>query len=66
LVSPKGSFTGARASRAGVFESADKGTIFLDEIGDMSLSMQVKVLRVLQEQRVRRVGANDETQSTLA
>ena len=57
----KGSFTGAVASRAGVFEAADNGTIFLDEIGDMSLSMQVKVLRVLQEQRVRRIGARDET-----
>ena len=57
----KGAFTGATASRAGMFEAADNGTIFLDEIGDMPLSMQVKVLRVLQEQRVRRVGANDET-----
>src|SRR5688572_2929058 len=58
----KGSFTGASASRVGVFEAADSGTIFLDEIGDMTLSMQVKVLRVLQEQRVRRIGARDETQ----
>jgi two-component system response regulator PilR (NtrC family) len=57
----KGAFTGAGESRPGVFESANKGTIFLDEIGDMSLSMQVKILRVLQEQRVRRVGAADET-----
>ena len=56
----KGAFTGANESRAGVFESASNGTIFLDEIGDMSLSMQVKILRVLQEQRVRRVGAADE------
>ena len=56
----KGSFTGAVAGRAGMFEAADNGTIFLDEIGDMPLSMQVKVLRVLQEQRVRRVGANGE------
>ena len=56
----KGAFTGAVASRPGMFESADKGTIFLDEVGDMSQSMQVKVLRVLQEQRVRRVGARDE------
>ena len=57
----KGAFTGATGSRAGMFEAADNGTIFLDEIGDMPLSMQVKVLRVLQEQRVRRVGANNET-----
>ncbi len=56
----KGAFTGANESRAGVFESASKGTIFLDEIGDMSLAMQVKMLRVLQEQRVRRVGAAEE------
>jgi two-component system, NtrC family, response regulator PilR len=56
----KGAFTGANESRPGVFESASKGTIFLDEIGDMSLAMQVKMLRVLQEQRVRRVGAADE------
>ncbi len=57
----KGAFTGAGESRPGVFESANNGTIFLDEIGDMSLAMQVKILRVLQEQRVRRVGAADET-----
>jgi two-component system response regulator PilR (NtrC family) len=56
----KGAFTGASTSRPGVFESADKGTIFLDEVGDMSQAMQVKVLRVLQEQRVRRVGAREE------
>src|SRR5439155_24710732 len=57
----KGSFTGATANRKGVFEAASKGTIFLDEIGDMSTAMQVKILRVLQEQRVRRVGAAEET-----
>jgi two-component system response regulator PilR (NtrC family) len=56
----KGAFTGAVSSRPGMFESADKGTIFLDEVGDMSQAMQVKVLRVLQEQRVRRIGARDE------
>jgi DNA-binding NtrC family response regulator len=56
----KGAFTGANESRPGVFESASKGTIFLDEIGDMTPAMQVKMLRVLQEQRVRRVGAADE------
>jgi transcriptional regulator with GAF, ATPase, and Fis domain len=43
--------------RAGKFEAADKGTIFLDEIGDMSLSAQAKVLRVLQESMISRVGA---------
>jgi two-component system response regulator PilR (NtrC family) len=57
----KGSFTGATQSRAGMFESADKGSIFLDEIGDMSPAMQVKVLRVLQERKVRRIGAGTET-----
>jgi two-component system response regulator PilR (NtrC family) len=57
----KGAFTGAGASRAGMFESAHNGTIFLDEIGDMSQAMQVKILRVLQEQRVRRIGAATET-----
>lgn len=53
----KGSFTGAERTSVGMFESADKGSIFLDEIGDMPLSMQVKMLRVLQERRIRRVGA---------
>jgi two-component system response regulator PilR (NtrC family) len=57
----KGSFTGATQSRAGMFESANKGSIFLDEIGDMSPAMQVKVLRVLQERKVRRIGAGAET-----
>ena len=57
----KGAFTGAAQSRAGMFEAADSGSIFLDEIGDMPSSMQVKMLRVLQERRVRRVGASAET-----
>jgi two-component system response regulator PilR (NtrC family) len=57
----KGAFTGAVQSRAGMFESADGGSIFLDEIGDMSPAMQVKVLRVLQERKVRRIGASSET-----
>ncbi len=57
----KGSFTGATQSRAGMFESADNGSIFLDEICDMSPAMQVKVLRVLQERKVRRIGAGSET-----
>ncbi|MGB5621753.1 MAG: sigma-54 dependent transcriptional regulator [Gammaproteobacteria bacterium] len=54
----KGSFTGAISSRAGRFEMAQGGTLFLDEIGDMSLPMQVKLLRVLQERRYERVGSN--------
>jgi two-component system nitrogen regulation response regulator NtrX len=53
----KGAFTSAVRDRAGKFEAADKGTIFLDEIGDMSLSAQAKVLRVLQENMLQRVGA---------
>jgi two-component system nitrogen regulation response regulator NtrX len=53
----KGSFTGALTERAGKFELADGGTLFLDEIGDMSLSAQAKVLRVLQEGVVHRIGA---------
>ncbi|CAL2103683.1 Transcriptional regulatory protein ZraR [Tenacibaculum sp. 190130A14a] len=54
----KGSFTGANKDRAGKFEAANKGTIFLDEIGDMSLSAQAKVLRALQENRIQRVGSD--------
>jgi len=54
----KGAFTGAAESRAGFFQTADGGTIFLDEIGEMSLSMQVKLLRVLQDKEVCMVGAN--------
>jgi two-component system response regulator PilR (NtrC family) len=57
----KGAFTGAVQSRPGMFESAHSGSIFLDEIGDMSPAMQVKVLRVLQERKVRRIGATTET-----
>ncbi|MCD0467555.1 sigma-54-dependent Fis family transcriptional regulator [Flavobacterium cupreum] len=53
----KGAFTSAVKDRAGKFEAADKGTIFLDEIGDMSLSAQAKVLRALQESMITRVGA---------
>ncbi|MBA3658832.1 MAG: sigma-54-dependent Fis family transcriptional regulator [Gemmatimonadales bacterium] len=52
----KGSFTGAFADRAGKFEQADGGTLFLDEVGDMSLSAQAKLLRVLQEGVVTRIG----------
>jgi len=54
----KGSFTGANKDRAGKFEAATGGTIFLDEIGDMSLSAQAKVLRALQESKVSRVGSD--------
>ncbi len=55
----KGSFTGAIARRAGRFEQADGGTLFLDEIGDMPLSIQVKLLRVLQDGTFSRVGSNE-------
>ncbi|HKY30611.1 MAG TPA: sigma-54 dependent transcriptional regulator [Pyrinomonadaceae bacterium] len=57
----KGSFTGANTNRKGLFEAANNGTIFLDEIGEMSSAMQVKLLRVLQERRLRPVGATEET-----
>ncbi|MBN2746649.1 MAG: sigma-54-dependent Fis family transcriptional regulator [Bacteroidales bacterium] len=54
----KGAFTGAQAMRIGKFEEADKGTLFLDEIGEMSLSMQAKLLRAIQEREFSRVGGN--------
>jgi len=56
----KGSFTGAVATKKGLFEVADGGTIFLDEIGDTSPAMQVKLLRVLQERQIRRVGGTEQ------
>ncbi|PRP97107.1 Anaerobic nitric oxide reductase transcription regulator NorR [Enhygromyxa salina] len=52
----KGAFTGAVANQIGKFQAADKGTIFLDEIGEMPLALQVKLLRVLQERQIQRVG----------
>jgi DNA-binding NtrC family response regulator len=54
----RGAFTGAEASAMGMFERADGGTLFLDEVGDMSVGLQKRLLRVLQEGEVRRIGAN--------
>ncbi len=58
----RGSFTGAVTAKKGLFEVADGGTIFLDEIGDTTPAMQVKLLRVLQERRIRRVGGTEESE----
>ncbi len=55
----RGSFTGAYADKKGLFEEADGGTVFLDEIGEISLQVQVKLLRVLQDREVRRIGGAD-------
>ena len=54
----KGAFTGAVGSKIGLFEEANKGTLFLDEIGDLELSLQAKLLRVLQERKIKRIGEN--------
>ena len=54
----KGAFTGAFQNKAGLFESADGGTLFLDEIGEVPLSLQVKLLRVIQDKHIRKVGGN--------
>jgi nitrogen regulation protein NR(I) len=59
----RGAFTGAERRRIGKFEQANGGTVFLDEIGDMSLATQAKVLRLLQEQRFERVGGNETVQT---
>jgi two-component system response regulator PilR (NtrC family) len=58
----RGSFTGAVNAKKGLFEVADGGTLFLDEIGDTTPAMQVKLLRVLQERRIRRVGGTEEAE----
>jgi two-component system, NtrC family, response regulator PilR len=57
----KGAFTGANDNRAGLFQAADGGTLFMDEIGNMSPTMQVKLYRVLQEGKVRPIGSTEET-----
>jgi two-component system response regulator AtoC len=56
----KGAFTGAVSRKQGLFEIAGRGTLFLDEIGEMPMSIQVKLLRVLQERKIRRLGGNDD------
>jgi two-component system response regulator PilR (NtrC family) len=61
----RGSFTGASSNKKGLIEVADRGTIFLDEIGEMSPMMQVKLLRVLQERKFRRLGGVDELEANI-
>lgn len=61
----RGAFTGADGNKKGLIEVADKGTIFLDEIGEMSPMLQVKILRVLQERKFRRVGGTEEVEADI-
>jgi two-component system response regulator PilR (NtrC family) len=61
----RGAFTGADTNKKGLIEVADKGTIFLDEIGEMSPLVQVKLLRVLQERRFRRLGGTEEVEADI-
>ncbi len=61
----RGAFTGADANKKGLMEVADRGTIFLDEIGETNASMQVKLLRVLQDRRYRRLGGTEEVQADI-
>ena len=61
----RGAFTGADANKKGLIEVAEGGTVFLDEIGEMNATMQVKLLRVLQDRRFRRLGATDEVQADI-
>jgi two-component system response regulator PilR (NtrC family) len=61
----RGAFTGADTNKKGLLEAADKGTVFLDEIGEMSALVQVKLLRVLQERKFRRLGGTDEVEADL-
>ena len=57
----KGAFTGANQTKAGLFEIGNGGTVFLDEVGELSLSLQAKLLKAVEEKRIRRVGASGET-----
>ena len=61
----RGAFTGADTNKKGLLEVAERGTIFLDEIGEMNVTMQVKLLRVLQERRYRRLGGTEESQADI-
>ena len=56
----KGAFTGANAAKSGLFETANGGTLFLDEVGELSLALQAKLLKAVEEKRIRRVGGNQE------
>src|SRR5438876_5051131 len=61
----KGAFTGADANKKGLIEVSERGTIFLDEIGEMNATMQVKLLRVLQDRKFRRLGGTEEVQADI-